>query len=163
MSPLAWRGLAPRQAMTVQQTPGIATARNCAPPWLLEFYRHGVQSETVGVMREGIYQLVYAGATSSAVGVFVLRNGAFSGVGEKGAHYTGNYKFQPARNLYKFEGQVQFPPNTATVTGFVAGDQGSTVKLEGELSTPDPATRFSLDFAGRAVDVSIKYVSPIPG
>jgi hypothetical protein len=114
-------------------------------------------------MREGLYRLCYAGATSSAVGIFALRNTEFAGVGEMGAIYRGTCVRDPTRNLYKFNGTVTFRPDTPTVTGFQSSPQGSIVPLSGELSEPAPSARFSLDFAGRAVDVLIEYVCPLPG
>ena len=114
-------------------------------------------------MRDGIYRLVYAGVASSALGVFVVRNGRFHGVGQAGAEYQGDFRFEPARNLYLFEGHGQFPPETEMVTGGTADRDGVTIPIKGEMSSPDPSTRFSLDFAGRAVDVAITYVAPIPG
>jgi hypothetical protein len=114
-------------------------------------------------MRDGLYRLTYAGAASSAVGMFALRNKAFSGVGEKGAFYQGTCVRDPARNLYSFKGSVTFRPDTPTVTGYVASPEGSTIALSGELSEPAPRTRFSLDFAGRTVDVLIEYIGPLPG
>ena len=53
-------------------------------------------------MKDGIYRLVYAGINSSALGIFVVRNGEFRGVGEAGAEYCGRVKLEPARNLYIF-------------------------------------------------------------
>jgi hypothetical protein len=114
-------------------------------------------------MREGLYRLCYAGVASAAVGMFAFRNGAFTGVGEQGALYRGTCQRDPARNIYKFSGAVTFRPDTPTVTGFVASPTGSTIPLSGELSEPAPSTRFSLDFAGRAVDVQIEYIGPLPG
>ncbi len=114
-------------------------------------------------MREGLYRLCYAGAASSAVGVFAFRNNEFSGVGETGAIYHGACVRDPARNLYRFTGSVTFRADTPTVTGFQASPQGSTVPLSGEFSEPAPSTRFSIDFAGRAVDVSMEYICQLPG
>jgi hypothetical protein len=114
-------------------------------------------------MREGLYRLNYAGVTASAVGMFAFRNGAFTGVGELGAYYQGTCLHDPTRNLYKFDGAVTLRPDTPTVTGFLASPTGTTIPLSGELSEPAPTTRFSLDFAGRAVDVLIEYIGPLPG
>ena len=114
-------------------------------------------------MRDGIYQVVYAGVSSAALGVFVVRNGAFSGVGQMGAEYHGSVRLEPPRNLYIFEGQATFPPNTPTVTGYVTSDGRMTLPIKGELSNPEPSTCFSLTFAGRSVAVAINYVCPIPG
>jgi len=114
-------------------------------------------------MRDGIYQLIYAGIAGSALGVFVMRNGKFSGIGQMGAQYHGTYVLDPRRNLYHFDGHAIFPPNVPTVTGYVAGEDRIPVPFKGELSNPDPSTRFSLAFAGRPVDVAINYVCPIPG
>ncbi len=114
-------------------------------------------------MRDGIYQITYAGVAYSALGVFVMRNGAFAGMGPTGARYHGTIGFVPQRNLYAMNGTATFKPNTPTVTGFVTGDTDSTFPITAELSSPDPATRCSIDFAGRAVDVAVEYVGPIPG
>ncbi len=114
-------------------------------------------------MRDGLYRLLYAGAAGAALGVFALRNGAFSGIGEKGAQYHGTYVLDVARKLYTFHGAATFLPNTPTVTGYAAGPDGSVVPFSGECSAPEPRSRFSLAFASRAVDVSIEYVCPIPG
>ena len=112
---------------------------------------------------EGIYRLVYAGVGYASGGVFVFRNGAFNGVGQLGALYHGTYRFDATRNLYQFEGLAQHPPNLPTTTGYISGDQGATFKIKGELSAPNPSTRFSLDLGGRPVDVAMHFVCPIPG
>ena len=114
-------------------------------------------------MREGIYQLHYAGASYTALGVFVFRNGAFSGVGQGGAQYHGTCIFQPARNLYFMEGQATFKPDTLTVTGFLSPSIETSFPIKGELSSPDPSTRFSIDFGSRSVDVAAAFVCPLPG
>ena len=114
-------------------------------------------------MRDGIYQLTYAGVSFSALGVFVIRNGKFSGVGQAGALYHGTCMLDPARNLYQMAGTATLKANTSTVTGFLTGDQDATFPIKAELSSPDPSTRFSIDFAGRSVDVAATYVCPIPG
>ncbi len=114
-------------------------------------------------MRDGIYQLQYAGVSYSALGVFVFRNGQFTGIGPTGAKYDGTCTFEPQRNLYLMQGQAVFKPNTPTVTGFVTSDSEAVFPISGELSSPDPATRFSIVFGGRPVDVAVSYVCPLPG
>ena len=114
-------------------------------------------------MRDGIYRLVYAGISANAFGLFVIRNGEFRGVGQSGAEYEGTIRFEPSRNLFVFDGSACFKPGTQMVIGGTAGDDGLTLPFKGEMSNPDPSTRFSLAFANRAVDVAMDYVSPLPG
>lgn len=114
-------------------------------------------------MRDGIYQVNYVGASYGALGVFVIRNGAFNGVGPTGAFYQGTCILDRQRSLFTMQGTVTFKPNTLTVTGYISPDVESTFPIKGELSSPDPSTRFSIDFGGRAVDVAASYVCPIPG
>ena len=114
-------------------------------------------------MLDGIYQVVYAGTAMEARGVFVLRQGAFTGVGQTGALYKGKYGPDPARGLFQFEGNVDFPPDTILVTGSRAGPNGLSMPFKGESAAPKPDARFSISFGGRAVDLMMSYVGPIPG
>lgn len=114
-------------------------------------------------MRDGIYQVNYVGASHGALGVFVIRNGIFNGVGPAGAFFEGTCLLDPKRGLYALLGTVTFKPNTLMVTGYISPESESTFPINGELSSPDPATRFSIEFVGRAIDVAASYVCPIPG
>jgi hypothetical protein len=114
------------------------------------------------MLRDGIYRALIAGSAETGSAVYVCRAGKVVGVGYKGADYEGTYSWDDVRKVNTFEIEVTFPPGVQMVTGMVAGAQGATLTVRGEGKTPEPVSRFSLDLAGRAVDVQLSYVRPLP-
>lgn len=115
------------------------------------------------MIRGGVYTAKYSGIAYEAQGVFVLRNGAFVGVGQAGAVYEGKYWSDHARGTLRFDGSVRFPPNTALVTGGDTGPNGITAQFRGEGPPPNPQSHVTLQLEGQPVSLVMSFVSAVPG
>ena len=115
------------------------------------------------MVRDGIYQAAYSGAGYAARGVFVLRKGAFVGIGQTGALYEGAYWANQATKSLDFDGCVRFPPGVALVTGLQVRPDAVILPFKGSAPQPSPDANFCLQLQGQPVQVSMTYVSPIPG
>lgn len=115
------------------------------------------------VIRTGIYAARYSGIAYEAQGVFVLRNGAFRGVGQAGAVYEGSYAIDFARGAVRFSGNVRFPAGTVLVTGERAGTEGLTAAFAGVGPPPAEGAHISLQLEGQPVNLVLNYVGPLPG
>lgn len=121
------------------------------------------------MVREGIYQTLMSGVETSATvnpyiarGVWVLRRGTFIGVGHLGGIYEGTYWSEPGGKSMTFDGCVRFEPGTRLVTGTIVGPDGLTMPFRGKMPTPRPDSAFTVTFEGNAVQVEMKFVSPLP-
>jgi hypothetical protein len=114
-------------------------------------------------MPDGIYRTESGSASYNTRTIIVVHNGAFFGIGEMGAHYRGTFKYDPVRKVHPFDCMVTFPPNTPLVTGGKIGPQGAVMPFQGEVKVQLPRSRFSYLFDGRAIDVALTYVRPLPG
>jgi hypothetical protein len=112
--------------------------------------------------RDGFYHATFGGSGGIVRAVFVLESGKLYGQGERGASYEGCYDLDAVRNVFAFTGTVTIPPSVITASGVGTGQQGVTLPFKGESALPDPVARYSLDLAGKAVDVAMRYVSPLP-
>ena len=115
------------------------------------------------MLREGIYQAIYSGAQYAARGVFVFRKGAFVGIGQTGAIYEGAYWANPDTKTFEFDGCVRFPAGIPLVTGPEASPDPVIIPFKGSAPEPAPESDFTLLLDGQPVQVSMAFVSPIPG
>jgi hypothetical protein len=109
-------------------------------------------------MRDGRYSADFGTTLGMGKAELVLRDGVFSGVTERGIPLEGWIKQDPVRNLLVFELSAIVPPNTDTLTGLSTGDVGRRVVVRSEKAMGESGSRFSFGFAGRAVDVAIRYI-----
>lgn len=115
------------------------------------------------MLRNGIYEAAYSGASYAARGVFVFSNGTFIGVGQTGAVYEGVYWITKDKTQFVFDGAVRFKPGTELVTdGSHAGADGLTLPFKGSAPVPNPECDFILSLNGLPVDVKFTFVSPLP-
>jgi hypothetical protein len=112
-------------------------------------------------MLDGRYAAEFGTTLGMGAAELTLRDGIFSGATANGIPLEGWCRLDPVRNLLTYELSVLVPPNTDTLSGLSTGDDGRRVLVKGERSTGDAGNRFSFGFAGRAVDVAIRYVGPL--
>jgi hypothetical protein len=112
-------------------------------------------------MRDGRYVADFGTTLGMGTAQLVLRAGIFKGTTANGVPLEGWCRLDPARNLLAYELSVSVPPNTDTLSGLSTGEDGRRVVVKGERATGDAGNRFSFGFAGRAVDVAIRYTGPL--
>ena len=115
------------------------------------------------MVRDGIYQAIYSGSGYKARGMFVFRKGAFVGIGQTGAIYEGAYYPNSTEQVFDFDGCVRFPAGTELVTGPGIHEKELTIPFKGHSAMQNGEAKFVLNFDGQPVDVTLTFVSPIPG
>lgn len=65
------------------------------------------------------------------------------------------------RKLMRFEAAASMPPFFTAVTGLKTDAKPRTVTFKGEATPTPSGARFSIDFAGRAIDVDARYDGPV--
>lgn len=114
-------------------------------------------------MKDGHYEADFGTTLGVGTAKLTLRDGMLSGHTASGIPLTGSCRLDPARNLIVYELAVEVPPNMDTLSGLSTGASGRRVVVNGERADSAAGNRFSFGFAGRAVDVAIRYVGPIDG
>jgi hypothetical protein len=112
-------------------------------------------------MRDGRYEADFGTTLGVGKALLTLRDGAFTGVTERGIPLEGWIKQDPVRNLLTFELNAMIPPHTDTLTGLSTGEAGRRVVVRSEKAMGEGGNRFSFGFAGRAVDVALRYTGPL--
>ncbi len=112
-------------------------------------------------MKDGRYEAEFGTALGIGTAQLTLRDGFFRGSTARGIPLEGWCRLDPVRNLLGYELAVSVPPHTNTLSGLSTGDDGRRVLVRGERTTGEAGNRFSFGFAGRAVDVAIRYVGPL--
>jgi hypothetical protein len=87
-----------------------------------------------------------------------LANGEISGVTQRGTTIVGRYWFDPLRKTHQYEATAHMPAFFEAITGIVTGANGRAVSYRGEVTPMHGQARFSVDFAGRAIDVLMRRV-----
>jgi hypothetical protein len=90
-----------------------------------------------------------------------LEGGRLVGATSRGVRIDGHYGFDQARGTYRFEITAHLPPLFEALTGLRTGMNGRTVQYGGEVALLNEQARFSIDFAGRAIDVLVRRVGPL--
>jgi hypothetical protein len=112
-------------------------------------------------MKNGRYSADFGTTLGMGNAQLDLRDGTFTGITGRGIPLQGWCRVDPARNLLAYELAVLIPPNTDTLSGLSTGDDGRRVLVKGERGIGEAGNRFSFGFAGRAVDVAIRYIGPL--
>jgi hypothetical protein len=112
-------------------------------------------------MRDGHYEADFGTTLGVGKARLILRGGIFTGTTERGVPLDGWCRLDPQRNLVVFELSADVPPHTDTLTGLSTGEVGRRVIVRSEKAVGDAGNRFSFGFAGRAVDVAVRYMGPI--
>ena len=112
-------------------------------------------------MKDGRYEAEFGTTLGMGTAQLTLHNGVFAGSTANGIPLDGWCRRDPQRNLMSYELSVSVPPNTDTLSGLSTGEDGHRVVVRGERAFGQAGNRFSFGFAGRAVDVAIRYVGPL--
>lgn len=113
------------------------------------------------MVREGYYEGSLATLRGTSYVVLELVGGTMRGLTTRGAEISGTYAFDETRRLLRYELTITLPAHMISVTGHRTAEQTETVTVSGEASCQQEAARFSLGFAGRAIDVVLRYVGPV--
>jgi hypothetical protein len=88
-----------------------------------------------------------------------LQNGRLEGLTSRGTLLQGRYWYDQARGTFRYDASAHMPPLFEAITGLRTGADGRTVACQGEVTPLHGQARFSIDFAGRALDVLLRRVS----
>jgi hypothetical protein len=113
------------------------------------------------MLADGFYTATYAARDRVAHAMLVFRAGTIVGIDEHGGQYDGTYAFDATRNLTVCDVVLTVADGVRLITGRSFDHSGAKVRLVGEMPTPQPVARFSLDLAGRAVDVALRCIRPL--
>jgi hypothetical protein len=86
--------------------------------------------------------------------------GRLTGITGFGVPLDGTYAFDPVRKTYAYVMTAHMPAFFEAITGLVTGANGRSVTYRGEATPVDGKIRFSIDFAGKAIDVLLWRVGP---
>ncbi|MGD9785742.1 MAG: helix-turn-helix domain-containing protein [Hyphomicrobiaceae bacterium] len=118
------------------------------------------------MLDEGLYNVEYwpnqAKQGESGSALAVLRNGKILGSDRFGGVFVGSYQFDAAKEVNAVHLRMHVPPEGVLVTGFAAGSDGATVDIVGSFARAAPVTRARAEVAGRAVEVQMTYLGPLP-
>jgi transcriptional regulator with XRE-family HTH domain len=118
------------------------------------------------MMDEGIYGLEYRaefmGETDTGSALAALRNGKILGSDTWGGVFMGSYDFDPVTEKNTVHLRLNVPPEGRLITGFAAGPDGASIDIVGSFERAAPVTKAVADVAGRPVEVTMKYLGPLP-
>lgn len=113
------------------------------------------------MFREGYYEGSLATLYGTSRVVLELAGGSMRGLTTRGAEISGTYAYDEARRLLRYELSITLPAHTVSITGHRTAEQTQIVTTSGEASCWQDPARFSLGFAGRAIDVALRYIGPV--
>jgi transcriptional regulator with XRE-family HTH domain len=115
---------------------------------------------------EGIYSLSYAAAgedfKTGGDGLAVLRSGRIVGSDRWGGMFEGSYRFDGTSQTNHFHLRMQVPADGELVTGFTGGPEGATLDIVAVLERASPMASATIEIDGRAVDLKLTYLGPLP-
>ena len=108
-------------------------------------------------MREGFYNVDYAGVAGMGNAVIVLRRGQIIGAGVGGGKYDGRYRQVGKPGHFVVNVTVSIPAGSPTVMGAVAPDGGMVFDVQttledgtdvqtAQVNTPHGAVRATVEF-----------------
>jgi hypothetical protein len=90
-----------------------------------------------------------------------LEGDRVTGTTDRGIPVEGTIQIDVVRKLLQFHMAAHLPAFFTGVTGIATAATGRTVRFKGEASPTREGARFSIDFAGRALDVHARYAGPL--
>ncbi len=113
------------------------------------------------MIREGYYAAAFQTLLGRGTARLKLADGMISGETLRGVLLTGEYVYDFRRRQVFFEIEADLPADFLTITGLLTPNAGRRVRFDG-VSTPGPhPSRFSVGFAGRAIDVAVQFVGTL--
>jgi hypothetical protein len=113
------------------------------------------------MIRDGYYSVTYATLLGEGAANVRIERGVVSGETDRGTALGGTIQFDPSRRMLQFEISATVPAQKVSITGLSTGDRSRRVMFKGETPAKGDNTRFSIDFAGRAVDIVARYTGPL--
>jgi hypothetical protein len=113
------------------------------------------------VIKNGFYEVEFATPQGRGTAKIRHEDGVLQGETDRGTRLDGLCGEDTTRNAVSFEIAAIVPPKRVTVTGLTTGDEPRRIVFRGELPNCAPSSRFSVDFAGRAVDLVARYLGPL--
>jgi hypothetical protein len=113
------------------------------------------------MIRDGFYDVKYATMRGAGFARLRFECGTVSGETDRGTLLDGVCRYDSSRKTIQFEIAATVPPNNVSITGLTTGDTSRRVMFKGEAPAGDLNPRFSIDFAGRAVDITARYSGPL--
>jgi hypothetical protein len=113
------------------------------------------------MIRNGFYDVNYATMRGEGFARLRIQDGVMTGETDRGTLLDGTCRYHSGRKTVEFEITATVRPNKVSITGLTTGDKVRRVMFKGEASVGDATPRFSIDFAGRAVDITARYSGPL--
>lgn len=118
------------------------------------------------MMDEGIYGLEYRaefmGEAETGSALAALRNGKILGSDRWGGVFVGSYDYDPVSERNSVHLRLSVPPEGRLITGFSAGPEGAAIDIVGSFERAAPLTKAVAEVAGHPVEVTMKYLGPLP-
>ncbi len=118
------------------------------------------------MMDEGIYGLEYRaefmGEAETGSALAALRNGKILGSDRWGGVFVGSYDYDPVSERNSVHLRLSVPPEGRLITGFSAGPEGAALDIVGSFARAAPVTTAVAKVAGHPVEVTMKYLGPLP-
>lgn len=118
------------------------------------------------MMDEGIYGLEYRaefmGEAETGSALAALRNGKILGSDRWGGVFVGSYDYDPVSERNSVHLRLSVPPEGRLITGFSAGPEGAAIDIVGSFERAAPVTTAITKVAGHPVEVTMKYLGPLP-
>lgn len=90
-----------------------------------------------------------------------LEQGHVSGMTQRGTTLNGIVRFDEVRKLMRFDMAADMPAFFTALTGRATSATGRTARFTGAVNATPGGARFSVDFAGRAVNIEARYGGPL--
>jgi hypothetical protein len=113
------------------------------------------------MIKNGYYEVQFATLQGRGTAKIRVEDGVLQGETDRGTRLDGLCGADAARNVIRFEIAAIVPAKRVTITGLNTGDEPRRIVFRGELPNCTPTSRFSIDFAGRAVDLVARYLEPL--
>jgi hypothetical protein len=113
------------------------------------------------MIRDGYYDVTYATVHGEGLARVRFEGGKVTGETDRGTLLEGVCRHDVPRKTLQFEIVATIPPNKLSITGLATGGVSRRVVFKGETPAGTENPRFSIDFAGRAVDIMARYSGPL--
>jgi hypothetical protein len=118
------------------------------------------------IICDGVYALSFRSSRDTgdpATGLAIVRDGCLFGSDPGGCIIHGVLVGpQAPQTSSHFEGSISVPPDSELITGHSAGTQGLYLSVQAIARSCAEALLFVADVAGHSVEVTARYVGPVP-
>jgi hypothetical protein len=118
------------------------------------------------ILCDGVYALSFRSShdtSDPATGLAIVRDGCLFGSDPGGCIIHGVLVGPRAPQASShFEGSISVPPDSELITGHTAGTDGLYLSVQAVARCCAEALLFVADVAGHSVEVTARYVGPVP-